>query len=132
RMGVAARIAIAALAVLTAPLIEEIVYRGVIFSTVEGLMGKATAVVLVTLLFAMVHVPQYWGSVASIAAILSLRLVLTLLRAWTGKLLPCVATHLVYNGIQAVVLLLAPQQAPNSQSNQAAITLIWRILGLGE
>jgi uncharacterized protein len=132
KMGMAARIAVAALAVMTAPLIEEIVYRGVIFSTVEGLMGKATAVVLVTLLFALVHVPQYWGSVASIAVILSLSLVLTLLRAWTGKLLPCVATHLVYNGIQAVMLLIAPQQAPNSQPNQAAITIIWRILGLGE
>jgi uncharacterized protein len=132
KMGMAARIAVAALAVMTAPLIEEIVYRGVIFSSVEGLMGKAAAVIFVTLLFAVVHVPQYWGSVASIAAILSLSFVLTLLRAWTGKLLPCVATHLIYNGIQAVILLLAPQQAPDIQPNQAAITLIWRILGLGE
>jgi membrane protease YdiL (CAAX protease family) len=135
KMGMAARIAVAALAVMTAPLIEEIVYRGVIFSSVEGLMGKAAAVIFVTLLFALVHVPQYWGSVASIAAILSLSFVLTLLRAWTGKLLPCVATHLVYNGIQAVILLLAPQQAldsPPNQANQAALTLIWRILGLGE
>jgi membrane protease YdiL (CAAX protease family) len=132
KMGRAARIAVAALAVLTAPLVEEIVYRGVIFSTVEGLRGKAAAVIFVTLLFALVHVPQYWGSVATIAAILSLSFVLTLLRAWTGKLLPCVVTHLVFNGIQAVVLLLAPEQALNTEPNQAAITLIWRILGLGE
>ncbi|HEX5081647.1 MAG TPA: CPBP family intramembrane glutamic endopeptidase [Blastocatellia bacterium] len=132
KMGLAARVVVAALAVMTAPFIEEIVYRGVIFSTIEGLMGKAAAVIFVTLLFALVHVPQYWGSVATIAAILSLSFVLTLLRAWTGKLLPCVVTHLVFNGIQAVVLLLAPQQALNTQSNQAAITLIWRILGLGE
>jgi membrane protease YdiL (CAAX protease family) len=131
KMGLAARIVVAALAVMTAPFIEEIVYRGVIFSTIEGLMGKAPAVIFVTLLFALVHVPQYWGSVATIAAILSLSFVLTLLRAWTGKLLPCVVTHLVFNGIQAVVFL-APQQTLNTQSNQAAITLIWRILGLGE
>jgi CAAX protease family protein len=132
KMGLAARIVVAALAVMTAPFIEEIVYRGVIFSTIEGLMGKAPAVIFVTLLFALVHVPQYWGSVATIAAILSLSFVLTLLRAWTGKLLPCVVTHLVFNGIQAAVLLLAPQQASDTQPNQAAITLIWRILGLGE
>jgi uncharacterized protein len=131
KMGLAVRIVVAALAVMTAPLIEEIVYRGVIFSTVEGLMGKATAVIFVTLLFALVHVPQYWGSVATIAAILSLSFVLTLLRAWTGKLLPCVVTHLVFNGIQAVILLLAPQHALDTQPNQAAITLIWRTLGLG-
>jgi uncharacterized protein len=95
------------------------------------LMGKGVAVIFVTLLFALVHVPQYWGSVATIAAILSLSFVLTLLRAWTGKLLPCVATHLVFNGIQAVILLLAPQQALDSQPDQAAVMLIWRILGLG-
>jgi CAAX protease family protein len=132
KMGMSIRILVAALAVMTAPLIEEIVYRGVVYSSVEGLMGKGAAVTFVTLLFALVHVPQYWGSVASIAAILSLSFVLTLLRAWTGKLLPCVATHLVYNGIQAVILLLAPQQAPNSQSDQAAVTMIWRMFGLGE
>jgi membrane protease YdiL (CAAX protease family) len=134
KMGMGTRIAVAALAVMTAPLIEEIVYRGVIFSSVEGLMGKAAAVIFVTLLFALVHVPQYWGSVASITAILSLSFVLTLLRAWTGKLLPCVATHLVYNGIQAAILLLAPQQALNTlpdQANQAAITFILAIMGLG-
>ena len=105
-MGMAIRIMVAALAVVTAPLIEEIVYRGMIYSSVEGLMGKSAAVTFVTLLFALVHAPQYWGSAAALTAILSLSLVLTLLRAWTGKLLPCVATHLVYNAIQAVVLLV--------------------------
>lgn len=131
KMGMGVRIMVAALAVMTAPLIEEIVYRGVIFSSVEGLMGKGAAVIFVTLLFALVHVPQYWGSVAAITAILSLSFVLTLLRAWTGKLLPCVATHLVYNGIQAVVLILAPNQPLDTQPKQAALTVIWRILGLG-
>jgi CAAX protease family protein len=131
KMGMAVRIMLAALAVATAPLIEEIVYRGVIYSSVDGLMGKGAAVTFVTLLFALVHAPQYWGSVASLTAILSLSFVLTLLRAWTGKLLPCVATHLVYNGIQAVGLLVAPQEMLNTQPNQAALTLVWQVLGLG-
>jgi len=131
KMGVAVRIMVAALAVLTAPMIEEIVYRGVIYSSVEGLMGKGAAVTFVTLLFALVHVPQYWGSVAALVSILSLSFVLTLLRAWTGKLLPCIATHLVYNGIQAVGLLVAPQEMLNTQPNQAALSLVWQILGLG-
>ncbi|MGH9754903.1 MAG: lysostaphin resistance A-like protein [Blastocatellia bacterium] len=122
KMGMGIRIMVAALAVLTAPLIEEIVYRGLIYSSVEGLMGKGAAVTFVTLLFALVHAPQYWGSVAALTAIVSLSFVLTLLRAWTGNLLPCVATHLVYNGIQAVFLLLAPEEAINNQPNQAALT----------
>src|SRR5262245_25407576 len=131
KMGVAVRIMLAALAVATAPLIEEIVYRGVIYSSVEGLMGMGAAVTFVTLLFALVHAPQYWGSFAALVSILSLSFVLTLLRAWTGKLLPCVATHMVYNGIQAVFLLVAPQEMLNTQPNQAALSLVWQILGLG-
>jgi membrane protease YdiL (CAAX protease family) len=131
KMGMTIRIMVAALAVVTAPLIEEIVYRGVVYSSVEGLMGKGAAVTFVTLLFALVHAPQYWGSVAALASILLLSFVLTLLRAWTGKLLPCVATHLVYNAIQALALLVASEEAINNQPNQAALTLVWQILGLG-
>lgn len=129
KMGRGVRIMVAALAVVTAPLIEEVIYRGVIYSSVEGLMGKGAAVTLVTLLFALVHAPQYWGSVAALTAIVSLSFVLTLLRAWTGNLLPCFVTHLVYNGIQAVALLLAPEGAINNQPNQAALALVWQLLG---
>lgn len=130
KMGTAIRIMVAALAVVTAPLIEEVVYRGVVYSTVEGLMGKGAAVTFVTLLFALVHAPQYWGSVAAMASILSLSFVLTMLRAWTGKLLPCFATHLVYNSVQALALLVTSEEATRNQQSQIALTLVWRILGL--
>ena len=130
KMGASVRIMVAALAVVTAPLIEEIVYRGVIYSTVEGLMGKVAAVTFVTLLFALVHAPQYWGSVAALTSILSLSFVLTLLRAWTGKLLPCFATHLVYNSVQALALLVTSEEATRNQPSQIALTIVWRILGL--
>jgi membrane protease YdiL (CAAX protease family) len=130
KMGAAVRIMVAALAVVTAPLIEEIVYRGVIYSTVESLRGKVAAVTFVTLLFALVHAPQYWGSVAALTSILSLSFVLTLLRAWTGKLLPCFATHLVYNSVQALALLVTSEEATRNQPSQIALTMVWRILGL--
>ena len=107
-LGFSVRIFIVVLAVGTAPFVEEIVYRGLIYTAIEKARGWKTAVTLVTLLFATVHVPQYWGSPAAIVAILSLSLVLTLLRAFTGQLLPCVATHFVFNSVQAVVLLASP------------------------
>jgi CAAX protease family protein len=130
KMGASVRIMVAALAVVTAPLIEEIVYRGVIYSTVEGLMGKVAAVTFVTMLFALVHAPQYWGSAAALTSILSLSFVLTLLRAWTGKLLPCFATHLVYNSVQALALIVTSEEATRNELSQIALTLVWRILGL--
>lgn len=132
KMGFLIRLMVVVLAVAIAPLEEEVVYRGVIYSAVERIGGKGVGVAVVTFIFALVHVPQYWGSFAAIATIISLSLVLTLLRAWTGKLLPCVATHLVYNGVQAVLLisgidkLLEPSAQPNQQT--AMILLSW--LGL--
>jgi membrane protease YdiL (CAAX protease family) len=131
KLGYPVRALIAVLAVVTAPLVEEIVYRGVLYYAIERVSGATAAVVIVTFLFALVHVPQYWGSVATIAAIVSLSFVLTLLRAWTGKLLPCVATHLVFNAIQAGFLLLAPDEALKTQPDQASFTTVWRIFGLG-
>lgn len=130
KMGLPIKVMVALLAVLTAPLIEELVYRGVVYGAIARLAGKATAIVLVALLFALVHVPQYWGSVAAITVISSLSLVLTLLRAWTNRLLPCVATHLVYNGIQAVALL-ASSGAPQQSQGQTAQALLAALQWLG-
>ncbi len=127
----AARIAISFLAVCTAPFVEEFVYRGVLYSALRrgiarlgGLifsivsvqldpkskerMGVVGAVVIVLALFTLIHVPQYWPNVGVIAAVGILSVALTLIRAYSGKLLPCIAIHLVFNGIQAVILLVEP------------------------
>ena len=130
KLGTAVRVAIALLAVLTAPLVEEVVYRGVLYSALERRRGWVTGVVVVTLLFALVHVPQYRESPAALAAILSLSLVLTLLRSATGLLLPCVATHMIFNGVQAVLLLATRGEMPEATAPRAALALLGRWLGL--
>lgn len=119
RLSGSVRIAVAILAVFSAPLVEEIVYRGVLYTAIAGVAGWKVGVAVVTVLFAFVHAFQYWGSPAAIAAILSLSLVLTVLRAATGQLLPCVATHFVFNGIQAAVLIVAPPTRPDSTATTA-------------
>ena len=131
RISPAVRVAIALLAVLTAPLVEEIVYRGILYSALERAQGKALSVAVVTLIFALVHVPQYRQSLAVIAAVLSLSLVLTLIRAATGRLLPCVATHFVFNGIQAAVILLQKEKAPGIEPAQPALAAVLQWCGLG-
>ncbi|MBK6796434.1 MAG: CPBP family intramembrane metalloprotease [Acidobacteria bacterium] len=123
KMGAMVRYLIAFLAVVTAPMVEEVVYRGILYTGIEKAWGKYAGIGFVTLLFALVHVPQYWGSVAAITAIITLSLVLTILRSWSGSLLPCVATHLVYNGIQAIALLFAPDKMPVSPTQSALF--IW-------
>lgn len=121
RLGLAVRVGVAILAVLTAPIVEEVVYRGILYTALESRAGDVTSIVVVALLFGVVHMPQYQGSWAAIAAVLALSLVLTLLRAATGKLLPCVATHFVFNGIQAVALLVQPPQTPQAGPAAAVI-----------
>jgi uncharacterized protein len=103
-----ARFATAFLAFATAPLVEELVFRGVLFPALQRAMGVVWAVLLVTLLFAGVHVLQYYDNFGVVAVITMLSLALTLLRAHTGRLLPSFVLHLVFNGIQAVFLVVQP------------------------
>lgn len=104
----AAALATAFLATVTAPLVEEVVYRGVLYSPLQRAIGKVWAVIIVMLLFAAIHVPQYWPNFGVIITIVLLSFTLTLIRARSGKLLPCVVVHTVFNGIQSVLIVLAP------------------------
>lgn len=145
--SVPTRFAMAFLATATAPLVEEVVYRGVLFSALQRAMqnrgvnlilsalqlvmrklfrvvlpppavmlspslqrttGTTLAVAGVIVLFTLVHVPQYDDNLTVIAVLAVLSLVLTVVRAVTGRLLPCFVIHFVFNGIQSVLIVLAP------------------------
>lgn len=96
------------LATFTAPLVEEVVYRGILYSALQRSFGAPWAIGAVTFLFAMVHVPQYWGSPSTILLVCLLSLILTLIRVKTDNLLPCIIMHTIFNGIQSLVLLAEP------------------------
>jgi uncharacterized protein len=104
----AAALMIAFLAVATAPIVEESIYRGILYPALERISGAKVAVTLVTVLFAVPHVPQYWPNFAVIGSITLLSVALTVVRARTGRLLPCIAVHLVFNGIQSVIIVAEP------------------------
>lgn len=101
-----ARIATAFMATATAPLVEEVLYRGVLYRAIEKAGGMAVAVPVVSLLFAGVHVFQYRNNIAVIIVITLLSVVLTVSRALTGKLIPAFIIHLVFNGIQSFFIVL--------------------------
>ena len=115
RSSRATALAAAFAATFTAPLVEEIVFRGLLYSALRRLVGAAWAVALVLVLFALIHVPQYWPSYAVIATILMLSATLTVIRARTGRLLPCFVVHLIFNSIQAVLIVIAPYLEPYLQ-----------------
>ena len=101
-----ARFATAFLATATAPLVEELVYRGLLYPALRRVIGALWSVMIVASLFTVVHVAQYYNNPAVIAAVGSLGLALTIVRARTGRVLPCFVIHLVFNGIQCVGLIL--------------------------
>ncbi|MBC7796608.1 MAG: CPBP family intramembrane metalloprotease [Pyrinomonadaceae bacterium] len=96
------------LATFTAPLVEEVIYRGIMFPAFQRSFGTIPAVGFVTFLFTLIHVPQYYPSVGVILVICVLSLTLTIIRAVTKNLLPSFVVHTVFNGIQAVLLVASP------------------------
>lgn len=105
RSSTAALFATAFLATATAPLVEELVYRGVLFPALQRASNTAVALVIVSILFGSVHFLQYKNSPGTIAAILLLSFALTYVRAATGRVLPCVVIHFVFNGVQVAGLI---------------------------
>lgn len=128
-----AAILTAIVAATTAPLVEEIIYRGILYSALQRVTGAALAVAIVTLLFAGLHVLQYWPNFGAISAITLLSLILTVIRARTGRLLPCYMIHLVFNGIQSVIIVADPYirsliESPQPEPAPAVIHLLTRFL----
>jgi hypothetical protein len=121
-----ARFVLAFIAAFTAPLTEELVYRGILYSAFKKKTGTIFSVIAVTLLFALVHVPQYKESLGVLTVILMLSFVLTMLRAKTGKILPCIIVHFIFNGLQALGIVFSPyfeKLSPEPVKQQAVIIL---------
>jgi membrane protease YdiL (CAAX protease family) len=100
---------VAFFAVFTAPIVEEVVYRGVLYSAFQRTVGKVVAVIAVTVMFASVHALQYSTNATPDYAVMSvlilLSLLLTVIRAQTGNLLPCIVLHTVFNAFQSAVMI---------------------------
>lgn len=122
----ASRYTLAILAATTAPLIEELVYRGVLYSALHKVAGRLWAVFGVSVLFTLVHVLQYYNNIGVIIVISMLSLSLTLVRAFTGKLLPCFIIHLIFNGIQSVLIIIEPhlQSVPEVEQKAPVIVML--------
>jgi membrane protease YdiL (CAAX protease family) len=111
---------VAIVATFTAPLVEEVVYRGVLYSAFQRAFGIPAAFLLVTALFALVHVPQYYPSYSTIFLLTVLSLTLTAIRVKTNNLLPCVILHTLFNGIQSLLLIARPEATLSTIPDQAA------------
>ena len=89
-----------------APFLEEIMFRGYLFRVIEDLFNGSVAVRATALMFAMMHVPQLWGSWAGMFVIFGVGYILSELRERSGSVIPCVVVHTAYNGMLFLAYIL--------------------------
>ena len=95
------------IAILIAPLLEEIIFRGYFFYVLKRFKGQTFAIIFIASIFAILHFDQYWGDQTAIFIVTVLGFTLTLLRAWTGTTIASVITHYVYNtGVTIIPIIM--------------------------
>ena len=91
------------LAVLMAPFIEEIIFRGYIFYVIRRVAGGIAAFVIVAAIFGLMHFQQYWGDWLVIALITGLGFVLTFFRLAWGTSIPGILMHYTFNFTMTII-----------------------------
>lgn len=91
---------------LAAPVVEEVIFRGLIQSRLAHALPGWPAVVLSALLFALCHGQPVWMGYAFV-----LGMVLGIMAWRTGSILPSILTHIVFNAIGQVLSLPQFEQA---------------------
>lgn len=88
---------VATLGVLVAPICEEFVFRGVLYSGVAKSWGKAAGAVVTTLLFTLAHAPEAKAYLPALIGVACFGAVAVYARERTGSLAASVAVHTGYN-----------------------------------
>lgn len=96
------------LAVLLAPLVEELLFRGVMYTGFLRSMSPGMAGFLVTTLFALMHITEVAGYWPSLFVIFLAGAAMLVVRVRTGSVWPAVALHVTYNLLQVGLLYLVP------------------------
>ncbi|MGE0490570.1 MAG: CPBP family glutamic-type intramembrane protease [Vulcanimicrobiota bacterium] len=109
------------MALLVAPIAEELLFRGAIF---EGLKARLTAypsAIIVTILFSLLHLGETGGHWPAVLSVTLLGVVLMALRLHTGSLWPSMVCHFCYNLALALTFLLltGPLAGPRVKAMRA-------------
>jgi len=96
------RVVLAILVVgVLAPLVEELVFRGLLYGYVEGRFGAIAALIVSSLAFAAAHVEPI-----HVALVLPIGVLLGWTRLHTGSLWPAIAAHIANNTVAVLASYL--------------------------
>ena len=85
--------------VALAPLLEEILFRGFLYTALADVYSARVALPVTAVLFAALHVSQLRGNWPAALLILAVGYVLTRVRERTGSMVPSVIMHTAYNAM---------------------------------
>jgi membrane protease YdiL (CAAX protease family) len=105
----AASFALGAFAISFAPVIEEVFFRGLLFAVVENVKGWPLAAAISAVLFATLHVPEYWRAWHHLILIFVVGMVFSLARGMSGSLTPSIILHIGYNSLIVMSLFFSTQ-----------------------
>ena len=103
------RVLIISLAAIAAPIVEETIFRGVLYRqlrtssrTFNHAISIFGSVLIVSFLFAAIH-PQGW---IAIPALMGIAIGMNLMREWRGTVIPSMVVHGVSNGLVTSMMLI--------------------------
>lgn len=94
---------------LVAPVVEELIFRGLIFTRLRQAMPWRVAAALSALIFGACHGELVWFCYAFL-----LGLIFALVTGATGSILPSMVMHIVFNTTNELLTLTSPDWAPGS------------------
>ena len=102
------KIAMVISAVILAPLIEEVIFRGYIYPAMKQLTHTVFAIVFSSLFFSLVH-----GNVLNSLSLFVVGAALAIVYEKSGSLVAPIALHAVFNGISVCAILFYPEAVLN-------------------
>ena len=107
--GGAATVLAILLAVVLAPVTEEIVFRGVLFRALDEKFGMWPAAVLSSAVFAVIHFEVLFSQPLALAGLFTVGILLAIAYHRTGSLLVPILGHAVFNAVSVGLALLVDQ-----------------------
>jgi membrane protease YdiL (CAAX protease family) len=90
------------------PLVEELLFRGVLYQALRRSLPVSGATVLSAMIFALMHL-----NVVMFIPLLVMGLILALVYEWSGSIVPTILLHACNNGIMLLILLGTYQGLPS-------------------
>jgi len=118
-------------AVIAAPLVEEIVFRGVVLRGLVGKIGVVAAVPVQGVLFGMAHldpIDRGWGNIGLILGLSTVGCGLGLVTVLTRRLGAAIIAHACLNGFVMTLVLTGVADDLERDVGSLAVRALWMVL----